>query len=226
MYLDPTAYIDSDHPDVVAYARRVVGDAETPREKAVRLYHAVRDDILYDPYRITLTLDGMRASSVLHTKQGWCVNKAVLLAAVARAVGIPARLAFADVRNHLTTKRLADTMETDVFAYHGTTEMLIDGEWVRCTPAFNASLCRKFGVDPLDWDGTTDSLFQPMTNSGEQFMEYVADRGHHADLPLDDIIATFQERYPEASKQWVGDGRLAEGDFGAEGEVERLAGSA
>ncbi len=224
-YLSPTVYIDSDDPAVIEYATRVVGDADSPREKAVRLYHAVRDDVLYDPYRLVLTVDGMRASSVLREGRGWCVNKAVLLAATARAVGIPARLAFADVRNHLTTKRLADTMETDIFVYHGTTEMLIDGEWTRCTPAFNAALCQKFGVDPLEWGGTGNSLFQPMTNDGQRFMEYVGDRGHHADLPLEDIIETFWEHYPEATKQWIGEGGV-DGDFGAEGEAERLGAGA
>lgn len=224
-YLTATQYIDSDHPDVISYATRVVGDAVDAREKAVRLYRAVRDDILYDPYRLTLTLDGMRASSVLRERRGWCVNKAALLAATARAVGIPSRLAFADVKNHLVTKRLSKAIETDIFAYHGTTEMLLEGEWVRCTPAFNASLCERFGVDPLDWDGKTNSLFQPTTNDGQRFMEYVKDRGHGSDLPLDDIIEVFKEIYPEATKKWLGEEEPIEGDFAAEAEAERLAGN-
>lgn len=224
-YLTATQYIDSDHPDVNSYAKQVVGEAVEAREQAVRLYLAVRDDILYDPYRLTLTLDGMRASSVLRDRKGWCVNKAVLLAATARAVGIPSRLAFADVKNHLVTKRLSETIETDVFAYHGTTEMLLDGEWVRCTPAFNASLCERFGVDPLEWDGETNSLFQPTTNDGQRFMEYVKDRGHDSDLPLDDIIEVFKEIYPEATKKWLGEEEAIEGDFAAEAEAERLAGN-
>ena len=52
-----------------------------------------------------------------------------VLAAAARVLGVPARLGFADVRNHLTSPRLREMMNTDVFAYHGYTELLIDGRW-------------------------------------------------------------------------------------------------
>lgn len=217
--LSPTKVIDADHPAVREYARRVIGDAETDREKAIRLYLAVRDDIRYDPYDIHLTVDGMKASTCLAEGHGWCVSKSILLAAAARSVGIPARLAFADVRNHLNTKRLAELMGTDVFAYHGTTELLLDGEWVRCTPAFNQELCDRFGVAPLEWDGVHDSLFQSATDDGREFMEYVADRGSHDDLPLDEMIEVFTELYPKAIDAWT-DGGI-DGDFGAEGAAER-----
>lgn len=217
--LSPTEFVDADHPAVREYARAAIGDAETDREKAIRLYLAVRDDIRYDPYDIHLTVDGMKASTALSEGHGWCVNKSVLLAAAARSVGIPARLAFADVRNHLNTKRLSELMGTDVFAFHGTTELLLDGHWVRCTPAFNRELCDRFGVAPLEWDGEHDSLFQPATDDGREFMEYVADRGSYDDLPLDEMIEVFTELYPKAIDAWTDGG--VEGDFGAEGEAER-----
>lgn len=217
--LAPTETIDADDPAVAAYARRVVGDATDDRERAVRLYQAVRDDIRYDPYDIDLSEEGLRASTTLAAGRGWCVSKAVLLAATARSVGIPARLAFADVRNHLNTERLSAVMGTDVFAFHGTTELLVDGRWVRCTPAFNRELCERFGVDPLEWDGESDSLFQSATDDGRAFMEYVRDRGSHDDLPLDDIIETFTDLYPGAIDAWTGGG--LDGDFAAEGAAER-----
>jgi transglutaminase-like putative cysteine protease len=217
--LSPTEVIDADHPAVREYARRAIGDAETDREQAIRLYLAVRDDIRYDPYDIHLTVDGMKASTCLAEGHGWCVSKSILLAAAARSVGIPARLAFADVRNHLNTKRLSELMGTDVFAYHGTTELLLDGEWVRCTPAFNRELCERFGVAPLEWDGVGDSLFQPATDDGRAFMEYVNDRGSHDDLPLEEMVEVFTELYPKAIAAWT-DGGIG-GDFGAEGEAER-----
>ncbi|MDO9201129.1 MAG: transglutaminase family protein, partial [Hydrogenophaga sp.] len=124
-FLASTDAIDSDHPSVVAFAQ-THATGTTAREQAVSLYRAVRDQLRYDPYRIDLSAHGMRASTALQQGHGWCVPKAVVLAAVARAAGIPARLGFADVRNHLSTQRLRDTMKTDVFAWHGYTELWLD----------------------------------------------------------------------------------------------------
>ena len=99
----------------------------------------------------------MRASAVLATGYGWCVTKAALLAAAARAAGIPARLGFADVRNHLSTERMRATMATDVFVWHGYTELWLQGAWRKATPAFNVELCERFGLLPLEFDGRNDS---------------------------------------------------------------------
>jgi len=148
-HLASTPLIDSGHPEVRAFARHhAQGDDD--RQRAVSLYLAVRDAIRYDPYQIDLSPDGMRASSVLARGHGWCVTKATLLAAAARAAGIPARLGFAGVRNHLSTERMRQTMQTDVFHWHGFTELWLDGAWRKATPAFNTELCNRFGPLPLD----------------------------------------------------------------------------
>jgi len=159
--LAPTPFIDSDHPLVVALAARATAGLSEPRQRAVALYDAVRDEVRYDPYRIEHSRAGFRASRCLETGQGFCITKAVLLAAAARAASIPARLGFADVRNHLTTAKLAQSMGTDLFVFHGYAELWLDGRWVKATPAFNLSLCEKFGVKPLAFDGASDSVFQP-----------------------------------------------------------------
>lgn len=193
--LASTPCIDSHHPTVTAFAREYAQGA-TPRERAVALYQAVRDGLRYDPYRIDLSAQGMKASSALAQGHGWCVPKAVLLAAVARAAGIPARLGFADVRNHLSTERLRQTMKTDVFVWHGYTALWLDGAWRKATPAFNLSLCEKFGLLPLAFDGVNDSLYHPYDQTGQRHMEYVNERGQFDDLPLQAIRATFAEVYP------------------------------
>jgi transglutaminase-like putative cysteine protease len=193
--LHPTDSIDSDHPAVRAFALQHA-TGQGARERAVSLYLAVRDELRYDPYRIDLTPRGMKASMALQQRSGWCVPKAVALAAVARASGIPARLGFADVRNHLTTERLRQTMQTDVFAWHGYTELWIEGAWRKATPAFNIELCDKFGLLPLAFDGVHDSLYHPYDRAGQRHMEYVTQRGSFDDLPLDQITATFEQVYP------------------------------
>lgn len=189
-----TALVDSDHPAVQAFARgHAQGD--TDRERAVALYYAVRDGFRYDPYRLDLSPLGMTASTVLATGYGWCVNKASLLVACCRAIGIPARLGFADVRNHLATERLRQAMKTDVFAWHGYADLWLDGAWRKATPAFNIELCDRFGLLPLEFDGVHDSIYHPFDRAGNQHMEYVRQRGTFNDLPLAEMVATFREIY-------------------------------
>ncbi len=210
-HLAPTAAIDSQHLAVQAFAGEHA-QGSTERERAVALVHAVRDGFRYDPYRIDLSPHGMRASTVLANGYGWCVPKAVLLAAVARAAGIPARLGFADVRNHLSTERMRQTMKTDLFIWHGYTELWLDGAWRKATPAFNLSLCQKFNLLPLDFDGVHDSIYHPFDASGNRHMEYVRQRGSFDDLPLDRIVADFDRVYGPWLRRGT-DSALGEGDF-------------
>lgn len=214
LHLSPTPQIDSDHPDVVAFAR-THAQGDTEQKRAVALYQAVRDPIRYDPYRIDLSEHGMTASTVLTQGFGWCVPKAVLLAAVARAAGIPARLGFADVKNHLSTEKLRQTMQTDVFVWHGYTELWINGAWRKATPAFNIELCDKFGLLPLEFDGVHDSLYHALDRAGRQHMEYVNERGSFDDLPLTQIRAAFAEVYPLITA-----GQTIHGDFAADAARE------
>jgi transglutaminase-like putative cysteine protease len=193
--LAPTALIDSDHPAVVAFARTHARGADT-RERAVALALAVRDGFRYDPYRIDLAPAGMRASAVLSLGHGWCVPKAALLAAACRAAGIAARVGYADVRNHLSTERMRQSMKSDVFIWHGYTDIWIDGQWRKATPAFNIELCERFGLLPLDFDGRSDSLYHAFDKAGHRHMEYLQQRGAFDDMPLAQIVADFAEFYP------------------------------
>lgn len=194
--LAPGRYVDSDHPAVISFARRVAGTATTPRDIALKLYYAVRDEFLYDPYHFDTSIDGLKASHVIEAGRGFCVPKAALLAAAARVLGVPSRLGFADVRNHLTSQRLYDMMGTDLFVFHGYTELWLDGQWIKATPAFNRSLCEKAGIRPLEFDGSADSVFHEFDASGRRHMEYVHDRGAYVDLPRGDLIAAWREAYP------------------------------
>ena len=95
--LQPATMVDSDHPSVIAFAREHAQGADE-RERAVALHYAVRDGFRYDPYRIDMSVRGLKASTVLANGYGWCVPKAALLAAACRAAGIAARVGYADVR--------------------------------------------------------------------------------------------------------------------------------
>lgn len=195
-YLKPTWTIDSDHPEVIAYAERVTAGLSTAREKAVALYYAVRDLVMYDMMVEHFSREVFKASHCLHAKRTFCIPKAVLLAACARAVGIPSRLGFADVTNHLATPKMLEMLGGDYFAFHGYTDLYIDGKWVKATPAFNERLCRFFKIKPLDFDGRSDSIFHEFSADGKKHMEYIYSHGTFADMPYELMIETFHKHYP------------------------------
>ena len=195
-FLQPGEFIDSHDPAVQAFSRKQV-KGEGDRERAVSLYYAVRDQVRYNPFLDFSEPLVFKASAVLAADEGFCVGKASLLAACARAAGIPARVGFADVKNHLTSPRLAETMGSDLFVYHGYTDLRIDGKWVKATPAFNLALCARFRVKPLEFDGRADSIFHPFDEDDRRHMEYLRDRGVYADVPVDEIQSAFREAYPK-----------------------------
>jgi transglutaminase-like putative cysteine protease len=215
-YLAPTSLLDGDHPEVAAFARARAGGARDPVEAAVRLFYAVRDELRYDPYGVATTADGVRASAALAARRGFCVSKAGLLTACCRSLGIPARVGFADVRNHLSTARLRELMGTEVFYWHGYSSVWLGGRFVKATPAFNRELCEKFGLLPLDWDGKHDSLYHPYDRAGRRHMEYLRDHGEFADIPLERMRETWRREYPHLALGASGAGA----DFDAEVEAE------
>ena len=212
--LTPTPTVDSDHPAVISFAEASASGARHTRERAVKLYYAVRDGVRYDPYSLQMTVPGLRASTTLQAGRGWCVPKAILLAACCRAIEIPARLGFADVKNHLSTARLRQVMNTDVFYWHGYTAIQLNGEWVKATPAFNIELCEKFRIKPLEFDGTEDSIYHPFDLEGRKHMEYLRFHDEYDDLPLDEIMASYAKHYSGALYE------APSGDFDREVEEE------
>ena len=201
----PTTFLDWHHSTVGEFVARHADRRLPPKQQVVALYLAVRDTIRYDPYRIDLSEVGMRASTTIANGYGWCVPKAVLLAACCRAIGVAARLGFGDVKNHLTSERLRRRMQTDTFYWHGFTEMYLDGRWLKATPAFNREWCERLGIAPLEFDGEHDSVLHPCDAGGKKFMEYLKYRGSYSDLPLAEIVATFARYYPALSSPCSGD---------------------
>jgi len=194
-FLAPTFFLNCDHPAVRDFAQRASRGAMTQRDKAIRLYDAVRDEIWYDPYCVVADRRAYQASAILAAPSAFCVQKAIVFVAAARAIGIPSRLAFADVRNHLTSEKLLAAMGTDVFAFHGYGEVSLDGRWLKATPTFNRELCGRFGVVPLDFDGHTDAIFHPYDASGRRHMEYIRYRGSFEDFPLEEMLSVLRDTY-------------------------------
>ena len=204
-YLLPTSIIDSNHELVIQFAYDTVGDsAKDPIEIAVKLYYAVRDKIWYDPYYPFYLPEHYRASNVLKSSRGYCVCKASLLCALGRACGIPSRIGFANVRNHLATEQLIEYLGSDLFVYHGFTEFYLEGKWVRSTPAFNIELCERHNVIPLEFNGLEDSIFHAYNMENKKFMEYVEYIGTYADIPVDEIVAGWEKAYGKNRvRRWI-----------------------
>ena len=196
-YMQPTEFFDFDVEAVREFAFETVRDAATAREKAVKLFYAVRDGIRYDPYSISMDRETYKASHVLAAKSGFCLPKANLLIACARATGIPAGVGLSDVLNHLCTERLRRMMGgRELFLHHGYAVLHIDGKWVKAAPAFNIELCEKFGVLPTEFDGESSALLQEYDAAGRHHMEYVTDHGIWSDFPFDRVMEDFRSYYP------------------------------
>jgi len=213
-YLKPGVFIDSDHPAIKAFTEEALqGAGPTAIERAVALYYAVRDGLRYDPYSMNMDDANFTASHIATQNAAFCIPKAILLTACARAAGIPARIGYADVRNHLCSPKLKAAMAgNDLFMYHGYVEMYLEGKWVKSTPAFNLELCEKVGIEALGFNGRDDSMMHPFDKAGRQHMEYVQDHGHFFDHPHERIQATFKEVYGDLDIVLGG----MKGDFSAE----------
>lgn len=224
-FLAPTWYVESDAPEVIAFADEVLADVDdgaSEVDRACKLFYAVRDRIRYSAYGIGMAPEDFRATAVLESGFGWCVTKSCLLAAVCRAAGIPCSLGYADVRNHLATEKLLATMGTDVFFYHGYNELYLEGKWVKATVAFNRSLCEKAGLHPLDFDGRNDSIYHPFALDGRRHMEYLHEYGVYADVPYDDIIAKFAKEY-RSEGMFESNNQRSGGSTGGKGSPAELA---
>lgn len=221
-YLSSTEIIDSDNQSIIDYAADVLRNTDgDPVSKAIKLYYAVRDVIWYDPYLPFYRPEHYRASHVLKKGRAFCLGKASLLCALGRVCGIPSRVGFATVRNHLATRQLIEFLGTDLFVYHGFVEFYLEDKWVKATPAFNIELCRKHRILPLEFNGREDSIFHPFNADKKQFMEYIDVHGSYADIPVDEIVIGWEKIYGKNRvRDWIegyekSDGK-AEHDFDKE----------
>lgn len=196
-YLQSTRFIDADTPAVREFAQRTAGAETSDIGRAVKLFYAVRDGIRYDPFSMRLDPAIYVASHVLTAPSAYCIPKAILLAAAARAVGIHAAIGLSDVENHLTTEKLKAMMGgKTLFMHHGYAVLYLNGKWVKAAPAFNIEMCEKFHVHPTEFDGTGNAIFQEYDAKNRRHMEYIRDHGCWSDFPFDMVMADFRAFYP------------------------------
>ena len=124
-FLRPEALIESDDPEVMAEAQRIVAGVTGTRARAERLVREVNGLLDKKP-----TISVPSAKEVLRTKVGDCNEHTALYVAMARALGIPARI------------NVGLVMVRGAFYYHAWPEVYIDegptrGYWLPVDPTFN-----------------------------------------------------------------------------------------
>lgn len=193
-FLTETETLDFSHPVVQAYVAEF-RYLPAAKERAIAVYLKVRDGFLYDPYHLDLCSDALTASRIITRSRAWCVEKSVVCCASLRALGIPAKLGFGIVKNHVGVEKLVNYLQKDEIVFHGFVEVFLDNRWTKCTPAFDRRICRLNRVEPLQWTGDSDSLLQEYRGE-EKYMEYLHFYGTFADVPQQLMHDEMFRHYP------------------------------
>ena len=195
-YLRETEFLNFTHPEFRAFIDPFCKESASV-ETAIKYYQFIRDHFLYDPFHLDLRKPALQASSIILKNRAWCVEKAIVFAAGLRAMGIPAKLGYAIVENHIGVERLTQILKSPKIVFHGYVEVFIKefNQWTKATPAFDQRVCKLSHVEPLTWDGKQDSLFQAYMGTNK-FMLYHHDYGTFDDVPRDLMQLEMSRFYP------------------------------
>lgn len=195
-HLSATDLFDLEHPSLQRFVAAATTGADTDTARVVALYYAVRDKIHYEVFGTDLSDHGLRASSTADNGTGFCLHKSILFVAGCRAVGVPARVVSGRVRNHLSSPELHDLVGGEIFL-HWLTEVYLHGRWVKATPVFGALMCRLYGIAPLEFDATTDSVHQPHDGADpDSHMEFLDGLVSHDNLTAETARALVSASHP------------------------------
>ena len=193
-YLKETPFLNFNHLNFDILLNNI-DNSMSKKGIAIELYYLIRDSYTYDPYHLDLRNEGLKASNIITKKRAWCVEKSILLAACARRFDIPSRLGYAIVVNHIGVEKLIHYLKRKEIVFHGYVELFIEGKWVKCTPSFDKKICRIANVQPLNWDGENDSMFQEYEKE-TMFMEYIHHYGSFSDVPIELMNFEMKKYYP------------------------------
>ncbi len=202
-YLHSTAAIESNNQLIKTRAFEIIGDASSEPDKARRLFAFVRDRIPYNLFMISMHPDDFRASFILDSQKGYCVQKAVLLCALSRSVRIPSRLALARIRNHRLPQDIRTRLGRNEFPGHGYNQLFIDDHWVSAAATFDAALCARIGVPTVEFDGHNDAMLPDKALDGGPYIEYLEHYGSFSDLPLEFITERTSKIWGRKKRSWL-----------------------
>ena len=161
-YLSATPLCDCESPRLRGLAAEITRGAETPTEKAVRIFEYVRDRV-----RFGLAFSRSTASQTLRRGYGECGTKTNAQVALLRAAGIPARFRRVRAKSEVLHGLILEFVYRQMppTASHFWAECYLEGRWVSCEglldrPLYEgllrAGLLTKTQIPTIDWDGQSD----------------------------------------------------------------------
>ena len=196
-YLRPTRLCECDAPEIRAIAKKIGAGELSNLEFAQAAYKWVMEEKEFVAKPI------IGALQVFKTRGGVCLDQLSLLAAIARAGGIPARyrlyaLAPTEPLYDVFVEPnpiLKETIEMLGFieALHGEAELFVDGKWIAGDPTFSPELAA--GLDmPVTYLGEEPGWRVRVEGSGDIRFEGFPAAFHHLMIPtLMLILKTIDE---------------------------------
>lgn len=202
-FLEPAPGVQCEPREVFDLARKTARGSKNDVEAAQKLFEFARDTVRYSVAVPFEPLEQYLALNTLARGKGYCVQKAALLCALARAVGIPSRLGFADIANEQLPEELYEITGDNVLQYHSFVEWFIGGRWQKATPSFDAALSAQRGWRLVEFKSGEDLLLPAFTLDGRPHIRYISQRGWRYGVPLDEMLATWEAKVgPERMDAW------------------------
>ena len=202
-YLQASVEIDCDHPSIIELNQRLTQDCNTASDKAVKLFYYVRDECHYNMYATTGERAAYRSSTILESGQGWCLQKAILLASLGRAAAIPSRLILVSIRNHKSPPEAVELMGTNVFFPHAYNHFFLNNKWVKAAATFDREICQRIQVPTVEFDGINDAILPGLDLNGQPYIEYLEEYGTFAEIPWEMILENSYKLYGEIAHHWL-----------------------
>jgi transglutaminase-like putative cysteine protease len=202
-FLTPAPGIQCQHPEVFTLARSLARGAANDVDAARRLFEFVRDTVRYSVHVPFWELEHYLALNTLARGYGFCVQKSALLCALARALGIPSRLGFADIQNHLVRGPLAEALPDGLIYHHCFLEWFVGGRWLKCTPSFDRGLTEALGWRLVEFSAEANALLPATDLAGQPHITYLRYHGWRLGVPLEEFLGVTVEHYgQEGLEDW------------------------
>ncbi len=201
-YLQATPDIDCNHSAIIQLSESLTRDCSSASDKAVKLFYYVRDECHYNMYATTGERSAYRSSAIMESGQGWCLQKAVLLASLGRAAGIPSRLILVSIRNHKSPPEAVEFMGTNVFFPHAYNHFFLNGQWVKAAATFDKEICDRIQVPAVEFDGVHDAILPGQDLNGQPYIDYLEEYGYFSDLPWEMIMENSSKLYGDLMSNW------------------------
>jgi transglutaminase-like putative cysteine protease len=187
-FLLPSSGIQSDHPEIIALASDISGRADDQVEKARRLFEFSRDKVRYSVYEPFWEIEHYLALNTLARGRGYCAQKAAVLVALARAAGIPARIAYAHIRNHQLPKDMVRLLGSQVLPYHTYVQWRLNGRWLAATPSFDRKLSEELGWQVVEFQPDQDLMLPAKDLEGRPHITYLEKLGWRPGIMLQEMF--------------------------------------